>query len=839
MRKKNLAPDSPIAKPLQIAIQATLLFQIVSTALYFNGYFTNPLVNKFLLGQILAATAWCFYLIQSFLDRRWVFVYSPYYAPALIFMLWAGFRSFTATTPEARVNFFIFATLVSTFPLWIVSFRDSRFRRLYAWAVFFAGFCLALGCLRQLATDKPAFDWPFFNAMTLSSGSYERQKLGSFLGHNNACSAYLWVSVLYATALAYRFRRSLGVAGFGVFILTALVLIYLGGSRGAVLMIPPSLLLLFYAWWLGKKSGKDISNKNQPDESPQPVPTQERPVGPPQRTLITGAVLVFTLIFLGVWVSQLPLAQKKVQGIFSRFFTSKETLLSGTYPRCWWMSFLMARDHPIAGVGFSAWPFLYPDVQERWFAEHPQTLIGLPELNKHAQQAHNDYLQAWAELGLPGLLYIFWLLVVHVKCLAQFFRSRPVSILGATAAAATLATLTRACFAFPFHEAADSCLFLGNWGLFSWYVSHREIVGSPDWIASPLRKNHLWLAALAVPVYLVVTLPIDNYIVGDYTAQNYYNCIRWGEDAQRAGDAVSAQRYFDQGYPYLVKSLKYLPSDGLNLYTLGNETYTRAKAAKDESLFLQGIDYLKRSLQTYRYYDTYGHLGRAYRLLWEMTPKPEYLAESLKYFKKAVGIMPIFDEGWVQIGLLYAKSGQEQEALNGLINTKLRFPGFVENALIPAAAEAENQKEIETAALLLNLASAVSPESERVFRETIAFYLRINRLDMATRIFTQLAGHQPPQAMMEMMNRILLVRLQRKEWEEAYRMMSDLRQTPSLQQNPSVGYYAGLVAWLSGRPWDSLACWEQALEAGVAREQLEQPLAAAAGLVLVPLGIPW
>ena len=31
--------------------QLCLLLQIVTTALYYNGYFTNPLINKFLLGQ--------------------------------------------------------------------------------------------------------------------------------------------------------------------------------------------------------------------------------------------------------------------------------------------------------------------------------------------------------------------------------------------------------------------------------------------------------------------------------------------------------------------------------------------------------------------------------------------------------------------------------------------------------------------------------------------------------------------------------------------------------------------------------------------------------------------
>jgi len=277
--------------------------------------------------------------------------------------------------------------------------------------------------------------------------------------------------------------------------------------------------------------------------------------------------------------------------------------------------------------------------------------------------------------------------------------------------------------------------------------------------------------------------------------------------------------------------------DGQNLYTLGIETYKRAKILKDENTFLKGIDFLKRALQTYTFYDTYGHLGRAYRLLWEQTKKPEYLEEALKHFKKAVAIMPIFEEGWVQIGLLYAESGRNQEAMNVLIETKLRYPEFVERSLLPGASEAESQKELEVAALLYNLAAFINPRSEKVFQDTLSFYQRINRPDMAERVFVQLAGHQSPKDMMDMMNRLLLARLEKREWEAAYRLVHELQKNDNLRSNPSIWFYSGLTAWLSGRPWEALGCWNESYSVGVSLEQLDNPVSAVTSVVCLPLFI--
>ena len=67
-----------------------LCFQLVSTALYYNGHFTDVLVNKFLLGQLLALSAWLAYLGHCLAVGRFVISKTPYDLPLIAFVAWGG-----------------------------------------------------------------------------------------------------------------------------------------------------------------------------------------------------------------------------------------------------------------------------------------------------------------------------------------------------------------------------------------------------------------------------------------------------------------------------------------------------------------------------------------------------------------------------------------------------------------------------------------------------------------------------------------------------------------------------------------------------------------------------
>lgn len=73
----------------------------------------------------------------------------------------------------------------------------------------------------------------------------------------------------------------------------------------------------------------------------------------------------------------------------------------------WQGALAMARDHPLGGVGLGTFGDSYP--RYRPLLAHP------------AQDAHSDYLQTLAELGVPGLLAFLWL---WAACLRNAFAGR-------------------------------------------------------------------------------------------------------------------------------------------------------------------------------------------------------------------------------------------------------------------------------------------------------------------------------------------------------------------------------------------------------------------------------
>ncbi|MBI1390713.1 MAG: hypothetical protein GC154_19965 [bacterium] len=819
-------PYDPAARPtvFLLAAQCLLCFQLAATAIYYNGHFTDVLVNKFLLAETLSLSAWLAYLFHCIRVRAFFLVRTPYDWPMAIFTVWAMIRALTSSDVSAQEHAYVFLLIVSAYPLWTAMFVQKRFRLTFVWIVAFIGLVMMIGCLRQLSTSKPGFDWPFFQAITLAPGSYERQRLCSFLGHNNSSTAYIAICGLYAAWLASRMRSLWSRGAFIVYVSLGLVLIVLGGSRSTALMVLAAALFLAAALWArGAGLARGLARRAGAIDF--------------KTWGLRGAGLAVLLVAMFFSMSFFPRIQEVNQNVLKRFTTSFDEMMTGTYPRVWWMSLLMVSENPLTGVGFTAWPQQYPQYQADWFEAHPRTSLGLPKIKTYTLHAHNDYLHAWAETGLPGLFCVLWALAVHARCLRRVLRNG--SWLGVFAGAATLATLTRSLAGFPFDEAAASCLFIANLALTAHYAgAARPVRFAP---AGWARASAVWLAAPALAAivgYFILARPVYNYILGDYLAKLHTRYANDGLPFRDAGDVDRYNQYLEYGFQSLKRSLVYEPDLGANRYSYAIELFERGAQASDETMVADSITEFERALESYSYYEIHVYLGKAWFWLWHNNADPESpeargaAEKAIARFQQASRIMPIDETVYPATVLAMAMTGDKQAALKLVEELELKYPGLIARALLPAAYERAQSGDSLAAAYLYSLSAYVKPENSAVFRETVEFYLHDGRPDLARDVY--LAGvelHMGGEN--EAMARGLMVSIlerffERGDYETGYRFVESLQAMEAFQKNPALWYYSTLAAWLSGRPFEAAAACERAIETGIPADQIA-PLARVIG----------
>lgn len=853
MAKTRQLPSSPLADYLLRAAEFTLLAQIFATAIIFNGFFTNPLVNKFLLGQAFCIMAWVIYLMHCFFARKFTLVWSSYYIPAALFAGWAYIRSLTSPDAMALWSFYVFFTILHALPLWLTLFESKRFQMLYLRTVLITGGIVLFGCVYQFGyhlthTYAGSVDIipKWMKEITLTAGSYDRQFLGSFLGHNNHSMAYLVMVCIFAMLMLYRTWQTNWFIVYAVYIFVSLFIIVYGGSRSAFLMILPAFLAIGYGIYKQTKSSVNHS-------------LSLKPLMKPLLFTIGGivSVLIITTVILNT------VGGGKVDSVFTRFIKGSDYLLSGTYPRVWLLSLYMFVSNPLTGTGFGAWAHQYPFYQESWFAAHPRTFIGLPEIGRYADQAHNDYLLVMAELGLPGLFLMAWIIMLHLRNIVFFFRQQHLPLLGTAAAACTLGTMVQMAFAFPFNVAPTACLFIANLALFAHFVPRQKWEMEPGFLKLP---NNAWRWGGSVAAFILGVLmlyPVGLFTIGDFLAnqkRTYFNGMYTALDAARISyaqnDLDTYQKemnnyyfYYDFGMKQMENSFNYLPNRGAQLSNYGIEILSKGIQDQNTEALHLAIEYFNRSMDSYSFYDTFTHLGRAYRALWDIHKKQEDLDQALANFKQAVSILPTFHQGWLNYTSTLAEAGKQQESIDLLAEMELRYPGIINDGLFAVTQQAEAEGTIERAALIYNLAVRIKPDNPRLFQSTydaqgnistkgiIDFYIGIKRLDMAKRMLVGTAPYQKQDAVYAETIKVLLPMLNQKQYADAHDMMQQLLANDTLHESKQLHYYAGLTAWLAGDTYGCFAHLGMAYTLGVPMQQLKMLLKSTAELNFLPIHV--
>lgn len=123
----------------------------------------------------------------------------------------------------------------------------------------------------------------------------------------------------------------------------------------------------------------------------------------------------------------------------------------------WWKgSILMAKDHPVFGVGRGNWPLVYPmyaGVVKDKTMDRQELADGSLISKVFVNAAHNDYLQILAETGLLGLISLLWFICQLIPVGAELKEPMLGIFLG------WLVLLIGALFSFPFQLPELSIFF--------------------------------------------------------------------------------------------------------------------------------------------------------------------------------------------------------------------------------------------------------------------------------------------------------------------------------------------------------------------------------------------
>jgi O-antigen ligase len=160
-------------------------------------------------------------------------------------------------------------------------------------------------------------------------------------------------------------------------------------------------------------------------------------------------------------ISQRTVTERAAAGLAAQEVSVRQRLM------IWDISLLMVKDHPIVGQGLGTYKYHYLWYQGEYF-ENPSH-DDVIHLAVWAREAHNEYVQILAELGIVGFAVWMWLLIT-------FFRGRYKTLgkerqeeeyffprLGFTMGA--LVVLVHAVVSFPLHIVPNGLLLFLLMGL--------------------------------------------------------------------------------------------------------------------------------------------------------------------------------------------------------------------------------------------------------------------------------------------------------------------------------------------------------------------------------------
>ncbi|MFP4588610.1 MAG: O-antigen ligase family protein [Candidatus Acetothermia bacterium] len=297
---------------------------------------------------------------------------------------------------------------------------------------------------------------------------------------------------------------------------------------------------------------------------------------------------------LGSWGALSPVIQPLITELVKK---------GGARVEDWYVAWEMLKDHPFFGVGLGNYKIKFLDYRARFLQTPRGENFG--EFIPRAVQAHNEYVQFVAELGLVGCFAILFSFVFLLWAgLKRIFnaQSQRARLLGIVAFSGCLGFLAHSTVSFPLHLPASSLSFILLLG-----ILHSPAVADSQFEVT-FRPPDLYF--LLVPV-LIFAVTISVFAYRDWRANILMNK---GVTQMKYGNYHLARDYLQDS---LIKDFQ--PRH--TYYYLG--VVERNLGNSDRAL-----EYFTRSTDQFVDYKLYLHLGT----LWLEEEEYEKARSALKHF---------------------------------------------------------------------------------------------------------------------------------------------------------------------------------------------------------------
>ena len=345
--------------------------------------------------------------------------------------------------------------------------------------------------------------------------------------------------------------------------------------------------------------------------------------------------LILTFLVITVIYSTDNPLNKSTETVIHRAATTfdKNDLSINTRLLIWNNTLNMIKDHPWLGSGIGTFKLNYQSYQADYLQENP----GYIKYWIKAGEAHNEYLQIWAELGIIGLGMFILIIYFYYQSVLKFFKKekndqKQLIVLGMLIGATCF--LIHCLFCFPLHVPALGAAFFMLIGLNIRFTLGFDLDAekqSGKILKKINFKNSKIVKAIIIVLLLVITVfLINNMVIRPYFAELYYF----------RGMLLNLNYDFENSLPVLKKAVDLDAHNGrivhalgatyynLNRYDEAIDCFNRAKKYEIDkyTFYLSGLSYFSKGM----YY------------------------EAEKEFKYAIYLEPKFTESYIDLAYLYA-----------------------------------------------------------------------------------------------------------------------------------------------------------------------------------------